>query len=214
MILVAQETFYRLIRWNTTRNGSAQRKKRFNEYHLSCSLFSPSRGFTIVYYIFNDFSCGSIRENSSVEALVDSLEEELNDISSSGHFANYLGFIETYKDTFLHPHHYLIMTATRNLIQYYTYRSPNEFLESSTLSNKFELCNILNMILGKIDPGYSEIRTFVQKELHFTRLLLCQKDLAESKIRKEEYLAKTRQSMTTLQDIDRQKQQLINFNCG
>ena len=167
-----------------------------------------------MFYIFNDFSCGSIRENSSVEALVDSLEEELNDISSSGHFANYLGFIETYKDTFLHPHHYLIMTATRNLIQYYTYRSPNEFLESSTLSNKFELCNILNMILGKIDPGYSEIRTFVQKELHFTRLLLCQKDLAESKIRKEEYLAKTRQSMTTLQDIDRQKQQLINFNCG
>ena len=70
------------------------------------------------------------------------------------------------------------------------------------------------MILGKIDPGYSEIRTFVQKELHFTRLLLCQKDLAESKIRKEEYLAKTRQSMSTLQDIDRQKQQLINFNCG
>ena len=166
------------------------------------------------FYILNDFSCGSIRENSTVEALVDSLEEELNEISSSGHFANYLGFIETYRDTFLHPHHYLIMTATRNLIQYYTYRSPNEFLESSTLSNKFELCNVLNTVLGKIDPGYSEIRTFVQKELHFTRLLLCQKDLSESKIRKEEYLAKTRQSMTTLQDIDRQKQQLINFNCG
>ena len=37
-----------------------------------------------------------------------------------------------------HPHHYLIMTATRNLIQYYTYRSPNEFLESRMLSNKFQ----------------------------------------------------------------------------
>ena len=79
--------------------------------------------FQKCFHILNDFSCGSIRENSSVEALVDSLEEELNDISSSGHFANYLEFIETYKDTFLHPHHYLIMTATRNLIQYYTYLS-------------------------------------------------------------------------------------------
>ena len=106
------------------------------------------------------------------------------------------------------------MTATRNLIQYYTYRSPNEFLESTTLNNKFELCKIFDTILGKIDPGYSEIRTFVQKELHFTRLLLCQKDLEEGQIRREEYLTKTRHSMSALQDIERQKKQLINFNCG
>ena len=82
--------------------------------------------------------------------MVDSLEEELNDISSSGHFANYLGFIETYKDTFLHPHHYLIMTATRNLIQYYTYRSPNEFLESSTLSNKLEINLQIKEVIVKL----------------------------------------------------------------
>ena len=76
------------------------------------------------------------------------------------------------------------------------------------------MCKIFDTILGKIDPGYSEIRTFVQKELHFTRLLLCQKELEEGKIRREEYLAKTRHSMSALQDIDRQKKQLINFNCG
>ena len=149
-----------------------------------------------------------------MESLVESIEEELNEIGSSGHFSNYLDFIETYENTVLHPHHYLIMAATRNLIQYYTYRSPNEFLESTTLSNKFELCKVFDTILGKIDPGYSEIRTFVQKELHFTRLLLCQKDVEEGKIRREEYLAKTRQSMSTLQDIDNQKKQLISFNCG
>ena len=106
------------------------------------------------------------------------------------------------------------MTATRNLIQYYTYRSPNEFLESTTLNKKYELCKILDNILGKIDPGYSEIRTFVQKELHFTRLLKCQKDVDNNTIRKEEYLAITKRSMTALQDIDRQRKQLVNFNCG
>ena len=106
----------------------------------------------------------------------------MNEIGSSGQFENYLDFIETYSNTVFHPHHYLIMTATRNLIQYYTYRSPNEFLESTTLYNKFELCKIFDTILGKIDPGYSEIRTFVQKELHFSRLLLCQQELEEGKI--------------------------------
>ena len=131
-------------------------------------------------------SCGSVIEKSSVETLVDSVEEILNEIGSSGDFSNYLDFIETYSGTVLHPHHYLIMTATRNLIQYYTYRSPNEFLESTTLYNKFELCKIFDTILGKIDPGYSEIRTFVQKELHFSRLLLCQQELEEGKIRRGE----------------------------
>ena len=76
------------------------------------------------------FSCGSKKEKSYVESIVNSLEEELDGISSSGQFSNFLDFIQNYKDTILHRHHYLIMTATRNLIQYYTYRSPNEFLES------------------------------------------------------------------------------------
>ena len=138
----------------------------------------------------------------------------LNEIGSSEDFSSYLDFIETYSNTILHPHHYHIMTATRNLIQYYTYRSPNEFLESTILTNKFELCKIFDTILGKIDPGYSEMRTFVQKELHFTQLLLCQKELEEGKIRREEYLRKTRHSMSALQVIDTQKKLLINFNCG
>ena len=146
--------------------------------------------------------------------MVDSLEEELNQICSSGHYLGYLDFIDTYSNTVLHPHHYLIMTATRNLIQFYTYRSPNEYLEAKTLTNKYELCKIFDTILGKIDPGYSEIRTFVQKELHFTRLLICQQDLEGGKIGRLEYLGRSRQSMSALQDIDRQKQQLINFNCG
>ena len=170
----------------------------------------------MIYFHSSHFlsRCGSRKEKSAVISIVDSLEEELDEISSSGQFSKFLDFIKAYSDTILHPHHYLIMTATRNLIQYYTYRSPNEFLESKMLSNKFELCKKFDGILGKIDPGYSEIRTFVQKELHFTRLLLCQEELEEGEIGREEYLSKTRQSMYTLQEIEKRKKQLLNFNCG
>ena len=180
---------------------------------FSYFLFTCQCGFN--YRTFNlFFSCGTQKQKPYVEALVNSLEEELDGISSSGQFSNFLDFIQSYRDTILHPHHYLIMTATRNLIQYYTYRSPNEFLEPRMLENKFELCKIFDAILGKIDPGYSEIRTFVQKELHFTRLLLCQQEMEEGMIGREEYLSKTRQSMYTLQEIEKRKKQLLNFNCG
>ena len=146
--------------------------------------------------------------------MVDTIEEELESISTSGDYIQYLNFIETYSGTILHPNHYLIMTASRNLIQFYTYCSPNECLESTTLTTKYELCKIFDTVLGKIDPGYSEMRNFVQKELHFTRLLLCQQDLEEGKIGRVDYLAKTRQSMSALQEIDKHKQQLVSFNCG
>merc|ERR1712018_152951 len=101
-------------------------------------------------------------------------------------------FIKAYSDTILHPHHYLIMTATRNLIQYYTYRSPNEFLESKMLSNKFELCKKFDGILGKIDPGYSEIRTFA-KRTTFYAIIIMPGRIRRRKIGREEYLSKTRQ---------------------
>jgi hypothetical protein len=45
------------------------------------------------------------------------IEEELEEIGSSGNFENYENFLETYSDFALHPNHYLLMTAARNLIQ-------------------------------------------------------------------------------------------------
>jgi hypothetical protein len=45
------------------------------------------------------------------------IEEELEEIGSSGNFENYENFLETYSDFVLHPNHYLLMTAARNLIQ-------------------------------------------------------------------------------------------------
>ena len=76
------------------------------------------------------------------------------------------------------------------------------------------MCQVFDSVLIKIDPGYSEIRNFVQKELHFTKLLICQQDLECGRIGREEYLVKSRQSMTALAEIERQKQQLVKFNCG
>ena len=82
----------------------------------------------------------------SVEKMVDEIEEDLNHINTSGKFEDYSGYIERYADTFLHKNHYLIMTAARNLIQWYTYKNgdPNRqksdiFLDDITnfLSTKF-----------------------------------------------------------------------------
>ena len=48
-----------------------------------------------------------------MEALVDEIEEELNDINTSGEFSLYSDFIKRYSDTYLHRNHYLLMTAAR-----------------------------------------------------------------------------------------------------
>ena len=71
----------------------------------------------------------------------------------------------------------------RNLIQYLTYGASNsETTVPELLRKKYDLCRHFSLVLGKVDPGFSEIRNFVQKELNFCRLLLCQHDLQTGKI--------------------------------
>ena len=74
---------------------------------------------------------------------------------------NSFQFIESYSDSLLNPRHYLIMIATRNLIQYYTYA--DKALPTETLRMKHQLCRNFANVLAKIDPGFSEIRTFILK---------------------------------------------------
>lgn len=147
---------------------------------------------------------------SKVEKLVDEIEEELEFINSSGDFEEYSGFIKYYSTTLLHKNHYLIMTAARNLIQWYTYRSGD--ISDQELREKLDLCRQLDQILGKIDPGYSEIRSFVQKELHFTTLVVNQRDLHIGFLDRETYLNESRISMKALDELDRYKSN-IKFNC-
>ena len=80
------------------------------------------------------------------------------------------------------------------------------------LRKKTDLCKQLDYVLGKIDPGYSEIRSFVQKELHFGRLILNQKDLEAGLVDRETYLETTRISMKALDELERYKNS-IKFNC-
>jgi len=148
-----------------------------------------------------------------VESLVDAMEAELDAIANDGtDFEKYQEFIESYSDCVLHPHHYLIMIATRNLIQYYTYSS--ETLPTETLRLKHQLCTKFAQVLAKIDPGFSEIRTFILKELHFSKLLLSQRDLAEGKMSRDEYLKTSRQSLTALNEVEKHKTVLTQFPCG
>ena len=101
------------------------------------------------------------------------------------------------------------MTAARNLIQWYTYRSAQ--INEKELRNKLDLCRQLDNVLGKIDPGYSEIRSFIQKELHFTFLLVNQRDLQSGVVDRESYLDLARISMKALDELDRYKKS-IKFN--
>ena len=54
---------------------------------------------------------------SEIESLLSPIEEELEEIGSSGNFEDYENFIENYSEFILHPNHYLLMTAARNLVQ-------------------------------------------------------------------------------------------------
>ena len=73
--------------------------------------------------------------------------QHLESINSSGEFNQYLEFVHLYSETLLHKNHYLIMTAARNLIQWYTYRSAQ--ITDEELRVKLELCKQLDQ--GNID---------------------------------------------------------------
>ncbi|TRY62157.1 hypothetical protein TCAL_03700 [Tigriopus californicus] len=155
--------------------------------------------------------CGHAVSSSKIEELVDSIQSELDDIGGSDEFHRYEDFIASYQGIMLHPNHYLLMTATRNLIQFYTYSAGNEVLAYETLKRKLQLCQNFWMVLTRVDPGYSEIRNFVQKELNFCKLLLSQQDYHSGKIGKEEYLLNSRQSLLALDEVERNKK-LIEKN--
>ena len=80
------------------------------------------------------------------------------------------------------------------------------------LRQKLELCKQLDFVLGKIDPGYSEIRSFIQKELHFANLMINQRDLQIGTTDRESYFEVYRISMKVLDELQRYKNR-IKFNC-
>lgn len=157
----------------------------------------------------NTKGCDYKMNGEKIEKLVNEIEEDLNSINTSGDFEKYSQFIQYYSDTLLHKNHYLIITAARNLVQWYTYR--NEKINDEELREKQLLCKQLDFVIGRIDPGYSEIRSFVQKELHFSTLMLARSDLKYGLLDRETYLETTRISMKALDELDRYKK-LIKFN--
>ena len=74
------------------------------------------------------------------------------------------------------------------------------------------MCRQLDQVLEKIDPGYSEIQSFVQKELHFSNLVINQRDMQAGLMDTETYLEKSRTSMKVLDELDHYKNS-IKFNC-
>ena len=89
--------------------------------------------------------------------MVDGVEEELNEIVRNTTDDNrdapraYEEFIARYSDSMLHANHYLLMTAKRNLIQFYTYATPTtEMLDPETVRRKLEHCQHFYNVLTKV----------------------------------------------------------------
>ena len=157
----------------------------------------------------NTKGCDYKMNCEKIEKLVNEIEDDLDSINTSGEFEKYSHFIQFYSGSLLHKNHYLIITAARNLVQWDTYR--NEVITDEELREKHVLCQQLDFVIGRIDPGYSEIRSFVQKELHFSKMMLARIDLKCGLLDRETYLETTRISMKALDELNRYKN-LIKFN--
>ena len=79
------------------------------------------------------------------------------------------------------------------------------------LRDKVNLCKQLDFVISRIDPGYSEIRSFIQKELHFSTLILNQMDVEAGLTDIVTYSEVYRISMKALNELERQRNQ-IKFN--
>ncbi len=92
-----------------------------------------------------------------------------------------------------------------------TYGAEQENQSGGALRKKYDLCKHFSEVLSKVDPGFSEIKNFVLRELHFCKLLICQQDLERGVVGKNDYLWTTRMSLSALEDIERNKK-LISFD--
>ena len=89
--------------------------------------------------------------------MVDGVEEELNEIVRNTTDDNrdaprvYEEFIARHSGSLLHANHYLLMTAKRNLIQFYTYATPtSDILDLETVRRKLEHCQHFYSVLTKV----------------------------------------------------------------
>ena len=76
------------------------------------------------------------------------------------------------------------------------------------MRDKVNLCKQLDFVISGIDPGYSEIRSFIQKELHFSTLILNQMDVEAGLTDIVTYSEVYRISMKALNELERQWNQI------
>ena len=105
-----------------------------------------------------------------IEKIVSHVESELNSITNTGQFDDYRRFIAEYSGVILHPNHFLLTTAKRNLLQFYCYSvSVHDVSKQDDLEYKVQLSQEFLDVLVKIDPGWSELAMFAKREYHFYR---------------------------------------------
>jgi len=88
--------------------------------------------------------------------------------------------------------------------------SPSQAQDPMVLRRKLDLCRKFSNVLNKIDPGFSDIRAFIQRELHFSSLLLAQNDLESGKIGPQDYQREARRALAALDELE-QMQRMFKF---
>eukprot|EP00096_Caligus_rogercresseyi_P003794 TRINITY_DN1742_c0_g1_i1.p1 TRINITY_DN1742_c0_g1~~TRINITY_DN1742_c0_g1_i1.p1 ORF type:complete len:104 (+),score=29.39 TRINITY_DN1742_c0_g1_i1:698-1009(+) len=103
------------------------------------------------------------------------------------------------------------MTAMRNLIQYWTYGISNEALSLVQLEKKVRLCGEFSKVLNKIDPGVSDLRNFINREINYSKLTLVKTNYELGYIGSEEFALESRTCLSALDDVQRSIE-LLHFD--
>merc|ERR1719264_1215982 len=70
-------------------------------------------------HVYSDWACSDcdfVLSFDVIEQKIDTIEDELSDISARGSLRKLDDFIDCYSGRVLHPNHYLIMLAKRNFL--------------------------------------------------------------------------------------------------
>ena len=153
--------------------------------------------------------------SSRVETLVEDIEAEFSEILDTQEYWRYTDSLTRYSGTILHPSHWILTTARRNLIQYLCYSHSKDVLNLLNIHERYRLCEEFFNVLKKVDPGWSELSMFILREYHFAKLNILESNFASGIINVAEFSVKSRNSIEALNKVKQQSEYLkfdiVNF---
>lgn len=152
--------------------------------------------------------CSLAISSSRIQTLVEDIESEVDNILTTQQYWRYNEILLKYSGTILHPSHWILTTARRNLIQYLCYSNTQDVLHILNVEERFKLCEDFLNVLKKVDPGWSELNMFILREYHFAKLNILERNYASGVINIAEFSVKSRNSIEALDKVKKQNEYL------